>query len=253
MYKKQLKQLKQLLITSLLSLPLIACQQTPKTSSADSTNSAASELTLTSIYQDKNFKSEEIGQIRWLDDGSAYLAVEKSAENEDDNEIVSYNPTTLARTVLVTAKQLTPQDEDNGLTIDNYIFSDDNTKLLIYTNSKKVWRSKSRGDYWLFDFATEKLTQLGGKNVDSSQLMFAKFSADASKVAYVLYNNIYLQNLTDFKVTQLTFTAEKNAGNGIINGLFDWVYEEEFLIRDGFRWSPDGKKNCLLAARYQRQ
>lgn len=237
MYKKQLKQLKQLLVTSLLSLPLLACQQTTQLP-ASTSETNASELTLASIYQAKNFKSERIGQIRWVEDGSAYLAIEDSEKNEDDNEIVSYNPNTQKRTVLVTAKQLTPQDSDSAITIDNYVFSDDKSKLLIYTNSKKVWRSKSRGDYWLYDFATKKLKQLGGKGVAKSQLMFAKFSPDASQVAYVLNNDIYLQNLKTFNVTQLT----NSAGNGIINGLFDWVYEEEFLIRDGFRWSPDGKK-----------
>jgi len=250
MYRKQLKQfkkIKQLLLTSLLSLPLLACQQMPQAQHAP-IKSNLDELSLTSIYQDKNFKSENIGQIRWLDDGSAYLAIEdakKDATDEDkgqsqdkDNEIVSYNPNTLTRTILVTAKQLTPQDSESALAIDNYIFSDDKSKLLIYTNSEKVWRSKSRGDYWLFDFTTEKLTQLGGKDVASSQLMFAKFSADSSQVAYVLNSNIYVQDLSNFKIKQLTNSAK----NGIINGLFDWVYEEEFLIRDGFRWSPDGKK-----------
>jgi len=249
MPSKQFTQLKQLLLTSLLSLPLLACQQTPQAQTSAS-ETASETLTLSSIYQDEDFKSEHIGQIRWLDDGSAYLAIEDAstdeADKEADNEIVSYNPNTLARTILVTAKQLTPQDSDSALTIDDYIFSDDKTKLLIYTNSKKVWRSKSRGDYWLFDFNTETLKQLGGKDVASSQLMFAKFSADSSQVAYVLNNNIYVQSLADFKITQLTHSAkkaaDKSAGNGIINGLFDWVYEEEFLIRDGFRWSPDGKK-----------
>lgn len=237
---KQLKQLKQLLLTSLLSLPLLACQQTQQ-EQVTTIKAASSELTLTSIYQDKKFKPERIGQVNWVDDGSAYLAIENTKTDKGDsgdNEVVSYNPSTLERTILVTAKQLTPQDSEKALTIDDYTFSNDNTKLLIYTNSKKVWRSNSRGDYWLYDFTTKKLSSIGGKNIDSSQLMFAKFSSDANQVAYVLHNNIYVQNLTNFKITQLTHSA----GNGIINGVFDWVYEEEFLIRDGFRWSPDGKK-----------
>ena len=250
MLMKKITQLNRVFLTSLLALPLIACQQLPKTQSSQ--NKVTSDnLSLSSIYQDEKFKAEKSGQIRWVEDGNAYLAIEKSKtnenddsennlekNNENDNEIISYDPNTQARTVLVTAKALTPQGSDKALTIDNYIFSADKTKLLIYTNSKKVWRSKSRGDYWLFDINTQKLVQLGGSNIDSSQLMFAKFSPDAKTVAYVLNNNIYVEDLTNFKRTQLT----KSAGNGIINGLFDWVYEEEFLIRDGFRWSPDGKK-----------
>ncbi|GAA6204648.1 S9 family peptidase [Thalassotalea sp. SU-HH00458] len=138
----------------------------------------------------------------------------------------------------MSAEQLTPEGAEQPLSIDNYIWSDDRKKLLIYTNSKKVWRSNSRGDYWVLNLTSNALTQLGGENVKASSLMFAKFSPDASKVAYVVDNNIYLENLTSTKITQLTH----DAGNGIINGLFDWVYEEEFGIRDGFRWSPNGEK-----------
>jgi dipeptidyl-peptidase-4 len=204
------------------------------------------------------FKPEEVGQIRWLKDGSGYLALEVSTlhstkdnstkdskdshqENKGEHEskdIVQYDSATLTRKVLVTAEQLTPAGTNEALSIDDYLFSNDHQKLLIYTNSKKVWRSKSRGDYWLFDFSNNKLSQLGGKDVASSQLMFAKFSPDDKQVAYVLNNNIYVQSLNDMSITQLT----NSAGNGIINGLFDWVYEEEFMIRDGFRWSPDSKK-----------
>ena len=67
--------------------------------------------------------------------------------------------------------------------------------------------------------------------------MFAKFSPDGSKVGYVVENNIYVEDLTHFDVTQLTFDGSSR----IINGTFDWVYEEELDCRDGFRWSPDSK------------
>ncbi|QBG36875.1 S9 family peptidase [Litorilituus sediminis] len=224
-----------LFIVSALALPLVACNTLP-----NQQNTVAEKnqpLTLKSIYQDKAFKSDRIGQIRWLEKGDGYLAVEAS-KNGEGEDIVQYNASTLAPQVLVTAKQLTPAGASEALTIDDYAFSNDGNKLLIYTNSKKVWRSNSRGDYWLYDLKSNKLVQLGGKDVPASQLMFAKFSPDASKVAYVLHNNIYVQDLSSMQVTQLT----DSAGNGIINGVFDWVYEEEFIIRDGFRWSPNGKK-----------
>jgi len=233
-----------LILSAALTLPIMACQNTAIDNTQAQQTSTA-QLSLKSIYQDKDFKSEKIGQIRWLKDGSGYLAIEAPKNKESDSkkenkdkEIVQYDSSTLDRTVLVTVEQLTPTDAEEALNIDNYIFSDDRSKLLIYTNSKKVWRSNSRGDYWLFNFSNNKLTQLGGKEVASSQLMFAKFSPDASKVAFVLNNNIYVQSLSNMNITQLTNTA----GNGIINGLFDWVYEEEFTIKDGFRWSPDGEK-----------
>ncbi|WP_019026370.1 S9 family peptidase [Colwellia piezophila] len=245
-----------LLLTTAIALSLSACQSTGSDDDIPTVKQTDSKLTLKAIYQDKAFKSEKIGQIRWLKDGSGYLALETSTDEhskkdkannneisdskaeDTSKEIVQYDSKTLTGTVLVSTKQLTPAGAKKALEIDNYIFSDDRSKLLIYTNSQKVWRSKSRGDYWLFDFSTNKLSQLGGKGVADSQLMFAKFSPDAKQVAYVLNNNIYVQSINDMSITQLT----NSAGNGIINGLFDWVYEEEFMIRDGFRWSPNGKK-----------
>ena len=108
--------------------------------------------------------------------------------------------------------------------------------VLIYTNSKRVWRQKSRGDYWVLDRSARQLHQLGGEARPSS-LMFAKFSPTSPQVAYVRERNIYLENLRDHTIRQLTNTASDD----VINGAFDWVYEEEFSVRDGFRWSPDGR------------
>jgi dipeptidyl-peptidase-4 len=227
-----------------MSMSLIACQNTKTAVTSDKV--IDSPLTVERIYKDAEFSAQWLGRIRWLADGSGYTAVEESAttsSDKDDEEqsigkdIVFYDPNTLVRTVLISAEQLTPKGKKKPLTIDNYLWSDDRSQVLIYTNSKKVWRSKSRGDYWLLNLNTHQLQQLGGKNVKTSNLMFAKFSPDGSQVAYVADNNIYLETLNDNTITQLT----SDAGNGIINGLFDWVYEEEFSIRDGFRWSPDGK------------
>lgn len=241
----------QLAISAVLFTTLVACgNQENETKTSQNSASAIqqeSNLTLAQIYQDKAFKSDDIGRIRWLADGSGYTAIEDSAKKVTDKDgnltsygkdIVVYNPETLERKILITAQQLTPKENDQPLKIDDYIWSSDRQKLLIYTNSKKVWRSNSRGDYWLLDLSNSSLTQLGGSDVNPSSLMFAKFSPDDENVAYVFDNDIYVESIKDQKITQLTNTA----GNGIINGLFDWVYEEEFQIRDGFRWSPDGKK-----------
>jgi dipeptidyl-peptidase-4 len=228
-----------------MSVSLVACQSTAdKSPTANKT--IDKPLSLERIYKDREFTSQWLGRIRWLADGSGYTAVEKSATTKTDEngkeqsigkEVVFYDPNTLARTVLISAEQLIPKGSNKPLAIDNYLWSDDRSQVLIYTNSKKVWRSNSRGDYWLLNLETHQLQQLGGKDVKASNLMFAKFSPDGSKVAYVADNNIYLESLNNNHISQLT----SDAGNGIINGLFDWVYEEEFSIRDGFRWSPDGK------------
>jgi len=108
--------------------------------------------------------------------------------------------------------------------------------MLIFTNTVRVWRLHTRGDYWVLDIITGKLEQLG-KGLDPSSLMFAKFSPDGSRAAYVSNHNIYVEDLSTFSITKLTF----DGGERFINGTFDWVYEEDWGIRDGFRWSPDGK------------
>jgi len=235
---------------TVLSTSLIACQSTSEQATTRSVTDVP--LTVERIYKESEFTSQWLGQIRWLADGSGYTAIEKSEKTkiikQDDpqaaektesmgKDIVFYDPNTLNRQILIFAEQLIPAGKEKPLDIDNYIWSDDRTQVLIYTNSKKVWRSNSRGDYWILNLSTNTLSQLGGKSVKDSSLMFAKFSPDGNKVAYVVDNNIYVETLTNSKITQLTH----DAGNGVINGLFDWVYEEEFSIRDGFRWSPDGK------------
>ena len=237
------------LVVATFATTLIACQNTnnSNTSTDIKAMNQSELLTLKRIYQDKEFSSDHIGQIRWLKDGSGYTSIEDSTdkitndEGEEESigkDIVLYDPQTLKRTLLISAQQLIPQEQEKSLSIDDYIWSDDQTKLLIYTNSQKVWRSNSRGDYWLLDIKNNKLSQLGGKEVKESSLMFAKFSTDATKIAYVVDNNIYVEDLTSKVITQLTHDTSE----GIINGLFDWVYEEEFGIKDGFRWSPDGTK-----------
>ena len=236
-------------LTTAIAVSLMACQSTSteNTTKSEMNINKTTPLTVERIYKDNEFSSDSISRLRWLVDGSGYTVLEKSATTKMDdkgenvsigNDIVVYDPETLEKSVLISAEQLTPNGADKPLAIHNYTWSDDRKKLLVYTNSKKVWRSNSRGDYWLLDIKTNKLNQLGGKKSAESSLMFAKFSPDASKVAYVVADNIYVENLSDNKVSQLTF----DAGDGKINGLFDWVYEEEFTIKDGFRWSPDGKK-----------
>jgi dipeptidyl-peptidase-4 len=209
-------------------------------------------LTLEAIFKDYAFEAKQPGQIRWLKDGSGYTALEtveayRDVEPERDEEgeiikwaedIIFYDPATLERKILISAGQLTPEGKEKALTIDDYIWSEDRSKLLIYTNSVKVWRTKSRGDYWVLDLASGDLWQLGGNEAEESTLQFAKFSSDATRVAYVRKDNIYVQDLASRDIEQLT----RDASDTVINGLFDWVYEEEFHAKDGFRWSPDGKK-----------
>ena len=151
--------------------------------------------------------------------------------------MVRYEAATGKREVQVSASQLTPAGAKTPLVIEDYAWTDDMSRLLVFTNSKRVWRRNTRGDYWVLDCQSGKLQKLGGGAPESS-LMFAKLSPDGSEAAYVRANNIYLEDLKTGRIRQLTDEGSEM----IINGTSDWVYEEEFDVRDGFRWSPDGRR-----------
>jgi dipeptidyl-peptidase-4 len=137
---------------------------------------------------------------------------------------------------MVAAARLIPKGESQPLEIEDYSWSDDGKKLLVFTNTKRLWRENTLGDYWVLDLETWELVKLGG-DAEPSTLMFAKLSPDGSRAAYVHEKNIYVQDLKNMRIRQLT----KDGSDTIINGTSDWVYEEEFRLRDGFRWSPDGR------------
>ena len=190
------------------------------------------------IFAAKEFTAKSFGPARWLKNGEAYTTVEASSPGEEEKrrDIVRYETSTGRREVMVSASQLAPNGASAPLAIDDYAWSKDMKRLLIFTNSNRVWRENTRGDYWVLELASGKLRKLGG-DVPSSTLMFAKFSPDGSKAAYVHANNLYVENVSSGAITQLT----KDGSATIINGTSDWVNEEELDIRDGFRWSPDGK------------
>jgi len=202
------------------------------TSADDSVDS--SKLTVERIFGGGEFSAKRFS-VRWAEDGEGYLKLEPS-ETKNGRDIVRYNVKTGKRNILVAANDLIPHGKKRALAIQNYSFSKNRNLLLIYTNSRRVWRTNSRGDYWILNRKTNQLTKLGGEAATST-LMFAKISPDEKYAAYVRKNNIYVENLGDHSIRKITETKTEN----IINGTFDWVYEEELALRDGFRWSPDGR------------
>ncbi len=168
--------------------------------------------------------------LKWATDGNSYSTTEEGS-------IVKYTLPTLEKTVFISAEQLKPIGAETPLKVEGYSFSEDDSKALIYTNSKRVWRAKTRGDYWLLDLNAKSLKQLG-KGRPASSLMFAKLSPDGTKAAYVSERNVYVEDLASGTIQKLT---DDNGTKKLINGTFDWVYEEEFFCRDGFRWSPDSR------------
>jgi len=194
-------------------------------------------LTLERIYKNNEFQLNRFGPARWLEDGSGYTTLEKSEEFSEVRDIIKYNPKSGKRSIIVNAGLLIPKGEKNPLLISDYNWSEDEQKLLIFTNTARVWRYNTKGDYWVLDLVSGELAQLG-KFAEPSTMMFAKFSPNGKKVGYVVKNNIYVEDLKTSRVVQITHDGSTR----IINGTFDWVYEEELGCRDGFRWSPDSKK-----------
>jgi dipeptidyl-peptidase 4 len=169
------------------------------------------------------FKADK---VKWTPDNNGVY------EN-DNNAIVSTNFKTGQQKVIVPADAL----KTAKINVKDFSISADETQALIFTNTAKVWRYNTRGDYWLYDVATKEMQQVG-KDKPAQSLLYAKLSPDGKKVAYVHANNIYVEDVATGTATVLTST---NNTKKLINGTFDWVYEEEFGCRDGFRWSADSK------------
>lgn len=184
-----------------------------------------------------DFTVNSFGPARWINGGQSYVTLEPSGQSEGARDLVRYDTANAQREVLVSTSQLVPPGSDKPLAIEDYAWSADMSRVLIFTNSKRVWRENTRGDYWVLDRKSGALRKLGDGGPPSS-LMFAKFSPDGSKVAYVRFNNIYVEDIESGIATRLTSDGSEK----IINGTADWVYEEEFFLRDGFRWSPDGER-----------
>lgn len=193
-----------------------------------------SRLTVGRIFASSEFTSQGVA-LKWLPDGSGYTTLQKSGKSTARN-IVRHSPESDEKSVLVSADQLTPDLETGPISVESYEFSADLSRVLVFTNSRRVWRRKTRGDYWVLDRSSNDLRKLGGDG-PASRLKFAKFSPSADRVAYVRHRNIFVEDLASGEIIQLTETATDD----VINGTFDWVYEEELSLRDGFRWSPDGR------------
>ena len=168
-------------------------------------------------------------KTHWAADGYQYY-------QPDGNQIAELDTRdSTKKSIFLTAAMLTPAGRQAPLQVARFYLSQDGQKVLIFTNTKRVWRYNTRGDFWVYDFAAKTLTQLG-KARPASSLQFAKLSPDGKMAAYVSEHNIYAEDLASGKVKQLT----KDGSVKLINGTFDWAYEEEFDCRDGFRWAPDG-------------
>ena len=193
-------------------------------------------LTVDRIFKTGEFRAAGFS-VNWMPTGNRYFVKQPGASNNGD-DIVLVDPRTSEQTTLISAANLIPEDGADPIDIESFQVSPDKNKVLVFNNSRRVWRYNTRGDFWVVDLVSGTVRKLGGADAEEATLMFAKFSPDSKSVAYVRDRNIYVEQIESGQIRQITQTQTDD----IIHGTSDWVYEEELDLRDGFQWSEDGQQ-----------
>lgn len=199
----------------------------------------SSLLTLDRIFSLNEFIPESFGLALWLTDGSGYTVLERSESSAGGKDVVRYDPESGRRNIVVPAWRLIPSGKRAPLDIEDYSWSPDKMKLLVFTNTNRGGRRGIQGDYWVLDLAFWNLRKLGG-DAESGTMMAARFSPDGRKVGYVCENNLFVEDLFTYQRIQLT----KDGSETIVNGSSTRLYSG--LNTRGFRWSPDGQHIAYL-------
>ena len=175
-----------------------------------------------------------LGAIQWLKDGTSY-SITKRDSGAMTSSIWKVDAKSAREQLLVDLRGLKKPGTDKSFTYLAYSWSPDETKLLFTLSRNQIWRRSNLGEYAVYDVAAKKLIPLP-KHDDG--LRNVKISPDGLSVGYVAKDNIWVMNLATGEEAQLTNDAQ----DGVYNGRFGWVYEEEFTIVDGWMWSPDSKR-----------
>jgi len=207
-------------ITLLLSLFVIGCSTL-----------YAQKISLEELLSKGTFRQSAVTGLASTKDGLNYTTLENGGK-----EIVKYSyKTGLKISVLLDIKAL---KNDSLTTISEYTFSEDETKVLLLSNRKSIYRRSFTAIYFIYNIPTKELTRLS-----PGRQQVATLSPDGERVAFVRNNNLYVKSLRFGTERQMTIDGEVNK---IINGIPDWVYEEEFEFIRGFEWSPDSKQVAYL-------
>jgi dipeptidyl-peptidase-4 len=190
---------------------------------------AQKQLSNELIWTGSEFSTEYVYAVNSMNDGEHFTLLENNKINK-----YSYKNFGEPIATILDGKKL--MHNNQKIVIEDYEFNADESKLLIATNIKSIYRRSYTADYYIFDLKTNKLKKLIDK--DTPQQL-ADFSPDGSKVAFVMENNLYYLDLMANEIRAITNNGTKNE---IINGGTDWVYEEEFEITKGFYWAPNSQK-----------
>ena len=193
-------------------------------------------LTLEGLYGPARLRPQRLGRTCWLA-GGGLAVIEPSTSVAEASDVVAYTPDGAGRRLLVSAAELVTCPGGVPVRAEACSQSSDARCLLLFANSQRVWRFRTRGDYLIFNLESRRLTPVG-QGLPRGSLMHAKLSPDGERVAYVSGANLYVECLSSGEVVPLT----ADGGGDILNGTFDWAYEEGFGCLDGFRWSPKGSR-----------
>ena len=186
------------------------------------------EITLEDIWAKGTFRPEYVWGINWMNNGGFYSSMERT----DNGTNIIKNSIKTGEKVSTIVDGSTLMSGGALISFDGYEFNSDESKILLTSETESIYRRSSNSAYYLYDVSSKKTNPLS-----SGKQMFATYSPDANKVAFVKENNLYFKNLSSNKEIQITKDGKRNE---IINGWCDWVYEEEFGFAKAFYWSPDG-------------
>jgi len=195
------------------------------------------QLTLKDIWGSNKFNAKTVGGFKSLKNGTQYTILNTEKEGSLI-EKYDYKTGEKIETILNTI-QLKPDGFKDGFFIEDYNFSNDESKLLISTESEPIYRHSYKSQYFVYDFKTKIFTELEG----GSKHQLAEFSPKGDKLVFVKNNNLYLKDLSTKNIISITKDGKQNE---IINGAPDWVYEEEFSFSKAWYWNADGSKIAYL-------
>ena len=187
------------------------------------------EITLESIYLNPEFTPKGAGTYNSMQDGNYY-----SSMDEDKNINVYDYETGSLKTKAMDGVSFIAATGKNKIQIRDYKFSSDESKILVSADAERIYRTSFVADFYVWDVKTGKTNKI----TKDTKAQYAELSPDGNKVLYIQNNNIYIYNISDGKITQVTNDGKKNS---IINGTSDWVYEEELGLSKAFSWSADSK------------
>ena len=190
---------------------------------------AQAQLNLQDLFTTRKFAPNFFNGGKWSGAGAVLNYI-------NENNIVSYHLLKDSTAIDLEGAKLLASDTGQALELEEYVYNNNRSKILLYTESAQVWRLNTKGYYYVYDIASNTILPLSDRT--KGYQMFAQFSPDGQKVAFVRDRNVFTIDLTTNLETQHTFDGSEGK---IINGTYDWVYEEEFYQRDGLRWSPDSK------------